>query len=377
MSTVRKANPLRTVLKWTIALAVLFAICLTGYILLDKYSQGQREAEALRVEEENRVLLEENSRARAEQMASLQTGEVRTWPQPKAEGWDVVDVSDFPITFSAQAPVTREELLMGGLLLVNRWHTMPGDYTLVEDDLASIGIRTSYRVPVDNGNITLLPTAIEALDAMIQGARDAGLQYYTVRGGYRDFNTQNTFWQAEVARYTDRYSGEALIERARQNVAYPGTSEYHTGLSVSMDVYNRNDSALNAAPFQQTEQAKWLNEHGWEYGFVFRFPTQGYPDAATVDKSHVTGINLRLDAYRFVGVPHAAVMRHLGLALEEYIDYLIAHPHISVYKDGVLTYEIYRVPGGDADTTVSLPRADTEFLASTDNLGGLVVAIIH
>ncbi len=44
-------------------------------------------------------------------------------------------------------------------------------------------------------------------------------------------------------------------------VAYPGTSDYHTGMSFFMDVYNRNDSALNAMAFQTTAQSKWLNEN--------------------------------------------------------------------------------------------------------------------
>ncbi len=377
MTTVRKKNPLRTVLKWTIALAVLFAICVTAYVLLDKYNEGLRETEAQRVEEENREIVAENARLRAEQQASIVTGEVMTWPEPQAQGWDILDVSDFPITFTAQAPVTREELLMGGLLLVNRWHSMPGDYISVEDDLASIGVATSYRVPVDNGSITALPTAIEALDEMIGAARADGVEFFTVRSGFRSYASQLEFWQQEIARHQERLSGTALEEKARENVAYPGTSEFHTGLTVTLDVYNRNDSALNATAFQQTAQAKWLAENAWQYGFIFRFPTQGYPDAATVDKAHVTGINLKLDAYRFVGVPHAAVMKHLGLALEEYLDYLMEHPHIAVYLDGALKYEIYRTAGGDADTTVALPNADSEFIASTDNMGGMVVAIMH
>lgn len=377
MTNAKKADPFRRLLKWTIALLVLFALFATGFVLLDQYQKGERDRQAARVQEENKALVEEYNRQLAQQQASLEVGEVKTWPEAKESGWDVLDVSDFPITNTREAQVTRADLLKGGLLLVNRWHEMPADYTLVEGDLKSIGTQTSYRVPVRDGNVTLLPPAIEALDRMIAAAKAEGMEHFIVREGYRDAQTQLGYWQTEVARYQDRYSGSALVEKARERVAYPGTSDYHTGLSANIDVYDANDSALNSKNFQETAQAEWLNANAWEYGFVFRFPVQGYPAAGTVDKAHKTGINLKIDAYRYVGVPHAAVMQQLGLCLEEYIDYLIAHPHIAVYLDGELKYEIYRLPGGNEDTTVSLPANADNFLASTDNMGGMVIAAVY
>jgi D-alanyl-D-alanine carboxypeptidase len=376
MSNTRKADPFRKLLIWTIVLLILLALFATGFVLLDKYQKGERDRAAQRVMEENQKMLEENSRARAEQLASLQSGEAKTWPVAAQSGWDVLDVSDFPITTGRKQAVTRAEMLKGGLLLVNRWHAMPGDFTLVEADIKSIGIQTSYRVPVHDGNVLLMDRAITALDAMIAAARKEGVEYFIMREGYRTAATQLAYWEKEVARYPDR-SGDALIEKARERVAYPGTSDYHTALSVSVDVYNRNDSALNNTKFQKSAQADWLNAHSWEYGFVFRFPVQGYPEVNTVDKSYKTGIDLEMDAYRYVGVPHAAVMHHLDFCLEEYIEYLIKHPHIAVYHDGVLKYEIYRILGDAADTSVSLPENARDYLASTDNMGGIVMAAIY
>jgi D-alanyl-D-alanine carboxypeptidase len=377
MSNATKADPFRKLLKWTIVLLILLALFATGFILLDKYQKGERDRQAQRIVEENQKIVEEYNRARAEQQASLDSGEVKTWPAAKQEGWDVLDVSDFPVTNGRDQAVTRAELLKGGLLLVNRWHAMPGDFTLVEGDIKSIGMETSYRVPVADANVLLMDTAIAPLDQMIAAAREAGLEFYIVREGYRNAQTQLQYWENEVNRHTASYSGDALVEKARERVAYPGTSDYHTGLSANFDVYNRNDSALNNMDFQETAQADWLNEHAWEYGFVFRYPVQGYPDMDTVDKAHKTGINLQLDAYRFVGIPHAAVMRHLGFCLEEYIDYLIAHPHLAVYLDGELKYEVYRVTGGSTDTTISLPAKAADYLASTDNMDGIIVTAIY
>jgi len=377
MSNTRKADPFRKLLIWTIVLLILLALLVTGYVLLDKYQKGERDRAAQRVKEENQKILEENSRARAEQLASLKSGEAKTWPEAAQSGWDVLDVSDFPMTTGREQPVTRAEMLKGGLLLVNRWHAMPGDFTLVEADIKSIGTQTSYRVPVHDGNVLLMDNAITALDAMVAAARKEGIEYFIMREGYRTAAAQLANWEKEVARYQDRYAGDALIEKARERVAYPGTSDYHTALSVYVDVYNRNDSALNNTKFQQSAQADWLNAHGWEYGFVFRFPVQGYPQVNTVDKSYKTGIDLQMDAYRYVGIPHAAVMRHMDFCLEEYIEYPLKHPHIAVYYDGVLKYEIYRVPGDATDTAVPLPENARDYLASTDNMGGIVMAAIY
>lgn len=377
MSNTPKKDPFRRLLKWTAALLVLAALFATGFVLMDKYQQGEYARAVQRINEENQAIIEENMQLRAEQQAKLQTGEAKTWPEPKAEGLDVVDLSEFPVESGREQAVTRAELLKGGLLLVNRWHPMPGDFTLVEGDIKSIGTATSYRVPVADANVLLMDTAITPLDAMIADAKTAGLEYYIVREGYRDAATQLGYWDKEVAKYTERYSGDALTEKARERVAYPGTSDYHTALSVNIDVYNRNDSVLNKMNFQDSDQAKWLNEHAWEYGFVFRFPVQNYPDSQTVDKSYKTGINLQIDAYRYVGKPHAAVMHKMNFCLEEYIEYLIAHPHIAVYEDGVLKYEIYRVSGGATDTTVQLPANARDYIASADNMGGLVVAAIY
>ncbi len=379
MSNTKKADPYRRLLRWTIILLVLLALLATAYVLMDKYQQGERDRAAQRIEEENKVLIEDYNKRRAEFQASQQTtGQTKPLPTPKESGWDVLDLSDFPVKAERDVAATREEMLLGGLLLVNRWHAMPPDFTLAEPHLKSIGTETSFRVGVTGREVQVLEPVIKALDAMIGDAKKAGLESYIVRQGYRTATEQTEIWNKELALYADRYSGDALTEKARVRVAYPGTSDYHTGMSVFMDVYNRNDSELNKMAFQTTDQAKWMNEHAAEYGFIFRFPVQGYPDASTVDKSYITGINLKdMDVYRYVGIPHAMTMKALGMCLEEYIDYLIAHPHIAVYQDGVMKYEIYRVPGGNEDATISLTAGAKEYSVSTDNMNGLVVAMVY
>lgn len=373
MTTVKKADPFRTLLKWTIALLVLFALLLTGYFMMDAWQKGERAQQEERIRAENERIIQEYNLAVAQQQAALQTGEVKTWPEPLGQGFEVLDVSDFPLAQSREVIVSRKDLLAGGLMLVNRWHGMPEDFTIMEQEMKSIGMTTSYRVPVENAAVSLQPVAIEALDRMVAAAKEEGLEDFIVRTGYRDAATQLANWDKELALHTARYSGDGLIEKTRERVAFPGTSDYHTGLSVNLDVYNRNDSALNNTKFHESYQGEWTYQHSWEYGFVFRFPVAGFPASDSVDKSYITGIDLQMNTYRYVGLAHAEIMHKLGFTLEEYIDYLIKTPHIAIYEDGVLKYEVYRIQAALGDASIRVPERAKSYQASTDNMGGIIV----
>ncbi|MBR2287624.1 MAG: hypothetical protein IJ865_05220, partial [Clostridia bacterium] len=49
------------------------------------------------------------------------------------------------------------------------------------------------------------------------------------------------------------------------------------------------------------------------------------------------------------GKGNAAAIHAMDLCLEEYLDYLSEHPHIAVFEDGVLRYEIVRENVGNGD----------------------------
>ena len=60
--------------------------------------------------------------------------------------------------------------------------------------------------------------------------------------------------------------------------------------------------------------------------------------------------------------------------MEEYVDYLQEHPHIAVFEDGVLKYEIYRQYVGDETNEISLNLTGraSQYTASLDNMGGVI-----
>ena len=42
---------------------------------------------------------------------------------------------------------------------------------------------------------------------------------------------------------------------------------------------------------------------------------------------------MHLDLYRYVGEPHALVMKVMGYCLEEYVEFLTDHPHIFYLRE--------------------------------------------
>ena len=379
MSNMEKRDPYRSLVKIMLVLLVLLVLLGSGYLLLNSLQKGERAKAQQRIDEENAQMVNDYQKAVSELKKQIELKkETAGLPEPKASGWDIIDASEFPVESGRSVTTTRLDALSGGLLLLNRWHELPADFGLAEQTLKSVGEVTKFKVPVKDRTVSLFPKAIDALQSFVNAAKDDGLEYYIIRQGYRSMATQTDYWNKELARHPNR-EGEGLVAAARQRVSYPGTSDYQSGFSFEVGVYSRDDSVINAAAFQSTDQAKYLNENGWKYGIVFRFPAQGYPSDETVDKSYVTGLSskIKMDAYRYVGVPHAAVMNHLGFCLEEYIDYLVAHPHIMVYQDGVLKYEIYRIPETGAEQTHDIPLNATDFFVSSDNIGGLVCAISY
>ena len=60
------------------------------------------------------------------------------------------------------------------------------------------------------------------------------------------------------------------------------------------------------------------------------------------------------------------------------MDYLIQHPHIAVFEDGQLKYEIYRQEVGDAESfSLSITSRASSYESSLDNMGGVVTTFVY
>ena len=144
------------------------------------------------------------------------------------------------------------------------------------------------------------------LQDMMDDCRKAGLKPL-ICSAYRTVEKQRELYDAKV---TELMRGGLSLadaeEKARKVVAYPGTSEHHTGLAL--DIVDETYQMLDSAQ-EKTAVQRWLLAHSWEYGFILRYPAE---------KTEETGIIYEPWHYRYVGKTLAKAITESGLSLEEY-----------------------------------------------------------
>ncbi|MBQ6234005.1 MAG: D-alanyl-D-alanine carboxypeptidase family protein [Clostridia bacterium] len=366
-----------------IVLIVLTAIAAIGFFYAKNTVDQQLAQLQQQRDEQNAARIEMREQWLKEQEAAQAKPVDESWPQPNPEGWDIVDISSFDVKNGSNVEIERSTLETSGMMLVNRWHYLPSDFTderfETGDELISIMTQSGadgFAIQTTNRSVRLQTPAYHHLLAMLKAAKDDGLENFMIQEGFRTNARQTEYFLAEQAKWENRYTGEVLIEKARESVNVPGTSEYQTGLSFNLRRLKNGDSEFNNVKFIESEHFSWLWNHSWEYGFVFRFPVSGYPTASATDKSWKTGESKKLMIFRYVGEAPAAVMHQKDFCLEEMIDYIAAHPHLAVYQNGELKYEIYRMADTGGSVSVKVPvGADVE--ASIDNMGGVIVSLYY
>lgn len=181
------------------------------------------------------------------------------------------------------------------LVLVNSTHFMEEDYvpelTEIED------------------NYYVDSRIAEELRQMLAAGRVAGLNF-VICSAYRTMEKQESLYNNKVSRIMSEegLNYEKAYKEAGKTVAYPGTSEHQLGLAVDIvakDYQQLDDGQAN------TDEAKWLKEHCYEYGFILRYP---------LDKTEETGIIFEPWHYRYVGKEAAKEIMERGICLEEYLN---------------------------------------------------------
>lgn len=182
------------------------------------------------------------------------------------------------------------------LLLVNKTHTIPEDYT--------------FTLGTIKGNMKCDERIIKPLMDMFAGAKEDGVNLI-VCSPYRDMSRQEYLFERKMKNYINMgYSYIDAYKVSSQAVTVPGASEHQIGLSLDIlcDSYNTLDDG-----FGETEAGKWLVENSYKYGFILRYPE---------GKEYVTGIMYEPWHFRYVGVEAATVMHDNNLTLEEFVESL-------------------------------------------------------
>ena len=295
------------------------------------------------------------------------------WPEPdKTKEWEIIDLTTFPLENTTAEHKTRADVMNNGLLLVNAFHSRPSDFNDEDPNIVSIGryLGGNSKVQVKNYSLSLFKVAADALLKVITDAKAAGMEHYIVEEAYRSYSAQETLFNKKMAALESKYKDEtARADAAAKEVNRPGTSEYNTGLAFTLRLYEKG---VSEPKYSTTPQAAWMNENCWKYGIVFRFPLQDWPTAGTLDKTFKTGVSMKLDLYRYVGEGSATVMHLMDFCLEEYIEYLMEHPHIAVYHNGERVYEIFRQNVGDASEFDVMLTPSSSHVSSLDNMGGVI-----
>lgn len=370
--THKKPHALLAVVIVTILLAALTVGCYLFNQYLEELQATALERAQAAVQESNAQLQTNYMRELAEyqQKLAAREGANETWPVPSGNGWEVIDLSNYELENPTTVGVSRQEAMYNGMLLVNEWHSRPEDFE--EGTLVSVSSYSGRKIGVKNSSIRLFPAAASALLELVTAAKENGLENYVCYDAYRSYEEQEVLFDKALDTYKERYTGDALINAAKRDVNYPGTSSYNGGLTFRVILYKANDKEVNDKVFFACDEGLWFYNNCWKYGIVFRFPLADYPLKGTADKGYKTGVSSKLQTFTYVGKGNAAVMHALDLCMEEYIEYLAAHPHIAVFENGELRYEINREYVGEASefpvTLVGSGRV-RDYTTSLDNMG--------
>lgn len=241
--------------------------------------------------------------------------------------------------------LSNQDIHTGHLILVNRQYPYRENRPAV---LAPVGEGGSP-VRMDRCAAALLSKLMEE----IRGWREIAPV-----SGWRSQQEQQEIWDQSLLDnglpFTETY------------VAAPGHSEHQTGLAIDLGLMS--DSIDFIRPdFPYKGICQTFRERCAEYGFVERYPA---------GKEDVTGIGHEPWHFRYVGVPHAALMAEGDGTLEEYLAFLRHHPNgekpVSYQKNGLDIRISYWKAESGGTTEVEIDP-ERPYSLSGDNVGGFIL----
>lgn len=180
--------------------------------------------------------------------------------------------------------------------LVNKEFGLPEDY--VPKDLVYPDVPFLFKEKIEKRQMR--SEAAGALEELFAAAKKDGI-YLAGVSAYRSTKTQTALF--------NRYVKKDGLEKAKTYSAEPGHSEHTTGLAI--DVSGSTGKCAAESCFGDTDEAKWLDKHVTEYGFIIRYPE---------GKEKITGYKYEPWHLRYVGKEMAKDIGERGITLEEYYD---------------------------------------------------------
>ena len=191
----------------------------------------------------------------------------------------------------------KTDISFDELMLVNKYYALDRDYE--PDDLVNISVNYAW------GDIGSKKIRSKVYDAFLEMWEDANKEgyYLMVNSAYRGYDEQESIYNNYKSKQGKKYADSIA--------AHPGHSEHQTGLCL--DIFSKKNS--NQKTFHETEEAKWLKNNSYKYGFILRYPED--------NNTNVTGFTYEAWHYRYVGKDVAKYIYENKITFEEYYAYFI------------------------------------------------------
>jgi zinc D-Ala-D-Ala carboxypeptidase len=180
-------------------------------------------------------------------------------------------------------------------VMVNKSFKLPDGYS--PPDLVEPNVPFLFKEHLEKRKMRKDAAAV--LETLFAAAKKNGLPLAGV-SAYRSYETQKTLYNNYVQK-----DGQVAADRYS---AKPGMSEHQTGLAI--DVSGSTGQCAASDCFADTKEAKWLEQHAPEFGFIIRYPK---------GKESITGYQYEPWHLRYVGKELAKNIASKGLTLEEYL----------------------------------------------------------
>ena len=264
------------------------------------------------------------------------------------------------------ATVNAADVHRGSCILVN--FDVPYIFE-EEEDVYSVYKNKSKSYKVTSGSIFLRMETIQAMNSMMDAFyAETENRNVMVNSGFRNAKQQQQVYDSKAELNGADY--------AEQYVQKPGYSEHHTGYAMDLAVYDEGDLEVEGDEAMWTFNGKdeyfWIDQNCSQYGFILRY---------SASKEDVTRISYESWHYRYVGIGNALAIQNMGLALEEYInfirDYSYDGTRYYITANNGDIYCLYYVKSNGSDgQKIPIPKTARSYQISGNNIDGFIVSAL-
>jgi zinc D-Ala-D-Ala carboxypeptidase len=245
---------------------------------------------------------------------------------------------------------------IGNLILVN--NRTPYAFSN-ESNIVRVLSKKNKSYKISEQSIALDSNVISSINRMMSDFEKAkNVHDIIINSGYRSKNEQEGILNEKIKQL-------GAVEAAKW-ATRPGYSEHHTGYALDIGILKDGGKYQSLT---DTGKYSWINENCGNYGFILRYSSE---------KTQITGIANEPWHYRYVGAPHANIIKNKGFCLEEYIDYLKNYSFEATHLDFTdfdnRKYEIYYVKATKDETKIPVPK-NSEYTISGNNVDGFIVTV--